>query len=201
MYGRFGFLSSLLMWFSCSSRGSFWSLCEIFDSLCLSPFPCVFAWGIHIWARGDSFPGDLPPQTQRIGSDFGGFGWTRDFVFLVLDPRILLIEEVLGLDLRARGCPWGIPTIPKVSLQSTEPVGRSVELIFELTSGLQFFLSFLHVSGSSGLLNPDHPDFRRVSGASGFLNPDHPRCLCAVLFSVDFCSIRLLFVPLLSPCS
>ena len=122
-------------------------------------------------------------------------------MFLVLDPRFILIEGVLGLDLRARGCQRGTPTVPKVSLQSTEPVGRSVELIFELTSGLQFFLSFLHVSGSSGLLNPDHPDFRRVSGTSGFLHPDHPDCLCAVLLLIDFCSIRLLFVPLLSPCS
>ena len=46
-----------------------------------------------------------PSQTPRIDFDLRIFEETRVLDIARFDPRFLMIESVLGLDLRARGCP------------------------------------------------------------------------------------------------
>jgi hypothetical protein len=57
-------------------------------------------------------------------------------VFLRVDFWFLLIGLVLGTEHLATGSPWGTPAIPKVSLESVERVGKSIEVNVKFSRGL-----------------------------------------------------------------
>jgi hypothetical protein len=67
------------------------------------------------------------------------FGGVLGVVFLDVDFRFLLILWVLGFELLAKGSPWGTPTIPKVSLDSVEWIGTSIEVKVEFIPWVEFF--------------------------------------------------------------
>jgi hypothetical protein len=55
----------------------------------------------------------LIQQTLQNGFDLGVFGGFHGKVFLRVDFRFLLIEWVMGIELLAKGSPWGTPQSPK----------------------------------------------------------------------------------------
>ena len=129
---------------------------------------CLLFWRFDVLACLRCFPTDLfegcthevvvplflvilPSQTLGKASDLTDFRWTRVLHVLPLDFRFLMIGTELGLDLWARGCPWGVLTIPKVWFWSVERIGRSGDLIEGVDS---LFLFISRFSRGGGLTAP-----------------------------------------------
>jgi hypothetical protein len=70
----------------------------------------------------------LLQQTLWNGFDLGVFGGVRGKVFLSVGFQLLLIGSVLGTELLAKSSPRGTPSIPEISLESVERIGKSVEV-------------------------------------------------------------------------
>jgi hypothetical protein len=102
-------------------------------------FLCGICSGNHTWGRGASFLGDFAPSNPWKGLRFGGFRWSSRRGVLVVELRFLLIWWVLGHEHLAKGCPWGTPAIPKVSLESVERIRRPIEVKFEFFPQVEFF--------------------------------------------------------------
>ena len=94
-----------------------------------------------------------PSQTLRNALNLADFGWTREKVVLVFDSRFRKIWWVWGLDLLEMGCPWGIATIPKVSLESVAWFERSIEVKFEFFRRVRFFPKHPGKTGLTGFAN------------------------------------------------
>jgi hypothetical protein len=78
----------------------------------------------------------LLQQTLRNGFNLVVFGDVLGKVFLRVDFRFLLIEWVLRTELLAKSSPQGTPSIPKVSLESVERIGRSIDVKARFFHGL-----------------------------------------------------------------
>ena len=143
MYRIFRVHPCLSLWFACDSRGYFWLFSEpflgIFRSSDLRPFTCVFVEGFTHECLVPLFLVICPSQTPRKAFDLRNFGWTLVLEVFRCDSQFLMIESDLGLDLRARGCPWGNPPIPKVWLQSVGWIGRSIDEKLRVDSRVLIF--------------------------------------------------------------
>jgi hypothetical protein len=83
---------------------------------------------------------------------FGGFWWSLRIGVLVVDLWFLMIRWVVGHELLAKGCPWGTPAIPKVSLK----------FVSESGDRLRWSSSFSRGWSSSRVLRQNRPNrFRR----------------------------------------
>jgi hypothetical protein len=95
-------------------------------------------WASHM-TTWSSFLSDLAPPNSWKAFDLVVFDGVLGEVVSEVDFRFLLIWWVLGLELLAKGSPWGTPTIPKVSFESLKRIGISFEVNFEFFPQVEFF--------------------------------------------------------------